>query len=261
LLERGLATEQADEQAKFQLERREVALSNAEAALELRQRQLDQSKARLVEPNGSDARSIRYEMHSPVAGQVLEIANESTRSLPAGAHLLTIGDPRNLEVVVDLLSTDVVRIVAGAPATLTGWGKDLELTASVRRIEPIGFTKISALGIEEQRVRVHLDILSEPDLWYSLGHLYRVFVRIQTQKVDDATLIPTAALFREKDEWAAFVEEDGFAKLRTVTLAARDSGFAEVLGGIEVGDKVILHPNDAIVDGGLVIDRVTEQQH
>lgn len=260
LLERGLATEQAYEQARFQLARREVLLANAGAALELRQRQLEQAEARLLEPDGSDQRTNRYDIHSPVAGQVLEIANESTRSLPSGAHLLTIGDPRNLEVVVDLLSTDAVRVMAGAPAVVDGWGRDVALSAEVHRIEPIGFTKISALGIEEQRVRIHLDILSDPDLWYALGHLYRVFVRIETTRVEDAALVPTAALFRDGDTWALFTHEDGLAKLHHVSLGARDSGFAEALEGVEPGMQVILHPNDGIVDGGLIADRAALQE-
>jgi HlyD family secretion protein len=255
LMERGVASKQAAEEAQFQLERRELMLANAKVALDLRLSQLDQAQARLLEPNGSGERTIRYDIRSPVAGQVLQIANESARSLPSGAHLLTIGDPRNLEVTVDLLSTDAVRIVAGAPAMIDGWGRDVELEAQVRRIEPIGFTKISALGIEEQRVRVRLDILSDPTLWQSLGHLYRIFVRIQVEKIDDAVLVPTAALFRSDNEWAVYVHEDGLAHLRNVTLGARDSGMAEVQTGLEPGAQVILHPSDRIVDGGLIVDR------
>lgn len=257
LLDRGLATEQQAEQAQLQLDRRNVQVSNTRAVLRLRQRQLEQAEARLIEPNNNGQREVSYDIRSPVAGQVLEIANQSTRSLPTGAHLLTIGDPHNLEIVVDLLSTDAVRIVSGAPAIIDGWGRDIKLVAQVRRIEPIGFTKISALGIEEQRVRVQLDILSDPDIWQSLGHLYRVFVRIQTEKVDDALLVPTAALFRDDNDWAVFTHEDGIARLHRLVLGIRDSGFAEVLEGIEPKASVILHPNDRIVDGGLIVSRAT----
>lgn len=260
LWDRGLTTLQAVEQAQLQLDRRNVQVSNAQAILELRERQLEQAEARLVEPNNNGQRTISYHIRSPASGQVLEITNESTRSLPAGAHLLTVGDPRNLEVVVDLLSTDAVRITGGAPATINGWGKDIELAAEVTRIEPIGFTKISALGIEEQRVRVHLDILTDPDVWQSLGHLYRVFVRIQTEKVDNAVLVPTAALFRSGDDWAVFTHEEGIAKLHLITLGAQDSGFAEVVKGVMPETNVILHPNDRIVDGGLIVDRQILQE-
>lgn len=255
LFERGIATAQTADQTKFQLEQRKVMLSNAEAILDLRQHQLEQAEAALVEPNGRGDRSTVYELRSPISGQVLAVENDSTRSLPAGANVLTVGNPRDLEIVVDILSTDAVRVVAGAPAIVNGWGQDVELAAEVRRIEPIGFTKVSALGIEEQRVRVHLDIKSDQHLWQSLGHRYRVFVRIQTEKVDDAVLVPSAALFRSNNQWVVFTHEDGIARLRTVTLGARDASFSIALSGIETGMQVILHPNDQLTDGGLIVDR------
>ena len=259
LLGRGLTTQRAAEQARLELDRRTLMLTNAKASLEVRQQQLEQAQARLLAPNGGGHSANGYEIRSPIAGQVLAIDNESTRSLPAGAHLLTIGQPRNLEIIVDILSTDAVRIVAGAPAVISGWGRDIELGAEVRRIEPIGFTKVSALGIEEQRVRVHLDIKSDPDLWHSLGHLYGVFVRIQVEKVENAILVPSAALFRRNNEWSVFEYDAGFARLRTVRLGAQDSGFAEVIEGLQPDARVILHPNDRLAEGVLIIDRTSLQ--
>lgn len=258
LLDRGLTTLQAAEQTRLQLDRAEVAIESAKTLLELRQRQLEQAEARLIEPDSAERLDRRFDLEAPASGHVLEVANESARSLPSGAPLLTIGDPNNLEVVVDLLSEDAVRIKAtggGAPAWIDAWGGDTELVAQVRQIEPMGFTKVSALGVEEQRVRVHLDILSDPAEWENLGHLYRVFVRIQAERIDDAVLAPTAALFRDGEDWALYAVVDGTAELRRIEIGARDARFAEVISGIGEGDKVILHPTDTIEDGKLVIDR------
>lgn len=258
LFERGLATQQALDSAEFSLSQRKIALETAKAVLELRQRELDQAQAQLLEPDGNAARTVTYSVKAPAAGQVLEIANESARSLAAGAILMKIGNPRDLEVVTDLLSTDAVKIKAGAPATIDGWGEDIPLTAEVRRIEPIGFTKTSALGIEEQRVRVHLDILTDPKVWRALGHMYRVMVHIQTERVDDAVLVPTAALFRKDNEWAVFTVANDHAHLQPVALGARDATQAVATKGLEAGDKVILHPNDRTADGTLVSDRAVK---
>lgn len=255
LRERGIVTDQAAELVKFELERRQTLLENAEATLELRNRQLEQAEVRLLEPDSIDRRTNRYDIKAPATGQVLEIDNESARSLPAGSHLLTIGDPGDLYIEVDLVSTDAVKVTQGAPATITGWGQDAQLAAVVRRIEPIGFTKVSALGIEEQRVRVHLDLTSDRELWQSLGHLYRVFVQIETARHDDSVLVPTSALFRHDDDWAAYTISGEVAKMNILKLGARDAGFAVVEDGLAEGDQVIVHPSDTITDGGLVIDR------
>lgn len=260
LLARGLTTQQAADQAQFQLKTATATLTNAEANLELRKRQMEQAQAQLVEPDKSEARTIKYQVRAPIAAQVLEVSNESARNLPAGSPLLTIGDPRNLEIVVDLLSTDAVKIVAGSPATIDGWGGGTVLKASVRRVEPVGFTKVSALGIEEQRVRVHLNIESPKQEWTGLGHMYRVFVHIQTEKKDDAVLVPIAALFRSDDKWSLYADENGVARLKTVTIGARNDTVAEVLNGVTTGTRVVLHPSDRIADGSLLQDRATMAQ-
>jgi len=258
LLERGLTTQQAAEQARLERDRASVRLTNAQATLELRRRQLEQAQTALIDPTQSDSPSRRLNLTAPISGTVLEVSNESARSLVAGTPLLTIGDPDNLEVVVDLLSEDAVRIKqtgTNAPAWIDAWGGDVELLAQVHQVEPIGFTKVSALGVEEQRVRVHLDILSDHAEWRQLGHLYRVFVRIQVERVDDAVLVPTAALFRDGEDWAVYAVDQDRAVLRKLVLGARDSQSAEVKSGLDTGDRVILHPNDQIADATLVVDR------
>lgn len=259
LLERELVTARDVAQTRAQLEQRRVMVENATAALSMRERQLDQAEARLLGPNGVSAELSRYEIRSPANGEILEIASDSSRSIAAGSPVMTIGNPRDLEVVVDLLSTDAVRVTPGAPATIDGWGRDAVLDATVRSIEPIGFTKVSALGIEEQRVRVHLDITTPKEEWQSLGHLYRVFVRIETQRIEDAYLVPTAALFRDNDEWAMFTVNGDTAHLRPVKLGPRNANTAALDETIEEGTPVILHPNDRIGEGSLVADRAAAE--
>lgn len=257
LLDRGLTTLQAAEAAQFELDKRNTALENARTNLELKQRQLELARVRLIEPTSLDRRTTKYDIKAPTEGQVLQIDSDSARSLPAGTRLMTIGDPRNLELVVDLVSSDAVRVVVGDVAKITGWGGDTVLDARVRRVEPIGFTKVSALGIEEQRVRVLLDITSPPELWEGLGHLYRIFAEIEVARYDEATLVPTAALFRDDGDWACYTIAGEVALLRKLTLGARDSDFAVAEAGVVAGDQVILHPSDQIVDGRLVVDRST----
>lgn len=255
LLEKGFASKKAVDQARLELDRRNLAVTNAQAVLELRQRELEQARARLLGPNGTDASAQRFDVHAPVSGEVLEVDNTGTRTLQAGVPLMKIGDPSDLEIVADLLSSDAVRIRTGAPAKIERWGGDAVLDAQVARIEPVGFTKVSALGVEEQRVRVHLDILSDRKLWSALGQDYRVFARIQAQKVDDALLVPTAALFRDGQQWAVFAVEDGHAVLKDVTLGLRNAESAQVTDGLEAGASVIVHPSDQIADGALVSRR------
>lgn len=255
LRERGLVTQQAADQVQFELDRRKSALTNAQANLDLRQRQLEQAQVRLIEPTSLDRRTTKFDVKAPADGQVLEVANENARSLPAGSKLMTIGDPHNLDIIVDLVSSDAVRVVAGDAAKISGWGGDTDLKAVVRRVEPIGFTKISALGIEEQRVRVRLDIASPPDMWRSLGHLYRVFAEIEVERYDVAVLVPTSALFRIEGEWACYAVEGEVARLTRLQLGARDDGFAVVEAGLSPGMRVVVHPSDQIVDGSFIADR------
>jgi len=212
---------------------------------------------RLIEPTSLDRRTIKFDVKAPASGQVLEIANESARSLPAGSKLMTIGDPHDLHIIVDLVSSDAVRVAAGDAATISGWGGDTDLEARVRRVEPIGFTKVSALGIEEQRVRVLLDLTSPPEQWQSLGHLYRVFAEIEVERYDIATLVPTAALFRDGTDWACYIVTGETVQMKTLDLGARDNGFAVVQSGLSAGDRVVLHPSDQLKNGSLVVDRST----
>ena len=186
---------------------------------------------------------------APVAGRVLRVFEESERSVAPGTPLIEIGDPRDLEIVADVLSTEAVRVRPGAPVIVEEWGGDEPLAARVRRVEPSGFTKISALGVEEQRVNVIAEFDAAPE---SLGDGFRVEVRIVVWESEDVVVAPATALFRSGASWSVFVVEGGRARLRTVSLGHRAAFDMEVLSGLEPGERVVLHPSDQVTDGARV---------
>ncbi len=193
-------------------------------------------------------------VRSPAAGRVLRVHERSERVVPAGTPLVDVGDAMGLEVVVDVLSTDAVQIEAGAPMRIVEWGGPEALAASVRLVEPAGFTRISALGVEEQRVNVIGDLPEPPP---SLGDGYRVEVQIITWQADDVTKVPNSALFRAGAEWTVFVVEGGAARLRNVAVGRRGGREAQVVSGLTEGDVVVLYPSDDLRDGMRV--RATRQ--
>jgi HlyD family secretion protein len=195
------------------------------------------------------------DIHTPVDGTVLSVVNTSARLVQAGEPLLTVGSPGDLEIEVELLSTDAVRIAPGAPAHVERWGGPATLEAVVRRIEPSAFTKVSALGIEEQRVRVILDFTGPPGERAALGHGYRVFVRVVEWRGDDVLQVPVAALFRSGDGWAVFRLRDGRAEAVPVAIGRRNNRAAELLDGLAPGDRVVIHPSDRVEDGVRILDR------
>jgi HlyD family secretion protein len=194
----------------------------------------------------------RWEVRSPVAGQVLKVIQESETALAIGAPLLEIGDPADLEVVVDLLSTDAVQVRPGNTVRIERWGRAEPLEGRVRRVEPSAFTKISALGVEEQRVNVVIDLNPPAGKWQSLGDGYRVDARIIVASLDNVVKVPVAALFRAGDQWAVFTLSGGRASKRIVNLARRGSLEAMVADGLQPGEKVIVHPGDAVKEGSRV---------
>jgi HlyD family secretion protein len=214
----------------------------------------------LIQPGdvNRDASSANccIQVYSPVDGRVLKIIAESEQVVQAGAPLLEIGDPHDLEIVVDFLSRDAMRIKPGDTARIESWGGDTILAAKVRRIEPTGFTKVSALGIEEQRVKVILDFAGPPSEWQQLGHGYRVIARVVIWHSADALQVPLGALFRAGDNWAVFVVADGRAERRLVDIGERNLHAARVLKGLQAGDRVVLHPSDRVHDGVRVEPRI-----
>ena len=191
-------------------------------------------------------------MPSPIDGFVLQVFEESARPVTAGQPLLEVGDPTDLEAEIELLSSDAVAVRPGAEVSIEQWGGDDPLRGRVTVIEPGGFTKISALGVEEQRVRVRVDFLDPIPPDRPLGDRYRVEARILTWLADSVLQVPAGALFRRGDEWMTFVFDNGRARLTAVTIDHHNGVAAEVVAGLKEGDRVILHPPDEVADGRIV---------
>ncbi len=260
LAESRTISERSLEQANVDVETRKAELRQAESNRVLRQRELESAEARLLQPGelpeDLENNQCCVVIPAPVSGVVLRIVAESEQVVPAGAPLLEIGDPGNLEVVVDLLSDDAVQVDANTEAYIEAWGGGEALMAVVRRVDPTGFTKVSALGIEEQRVKAVLDIVDRPEKWQRLGHEFRVFVRIRVWSGADVVRVPLGALFRAGSDWAVYrVTDDGRAELVRVEIDHRNDRHAELVSGLEPADMVILHPSDRIEAGVAVVAR------
>jgi HlyD family secretion protein len=186
---------------------------------------------------------------APVAGRVLAVPHESEGVVQPGQPLVEIGNPASLEVLVEVLSTAAVKIRPGARVLLDRWGGPGTLQGRVRVVEPAGFTKVSALGVEEQRVRVLVDIVSPAGDWNSLGDGYRVEAAFVLWEGDDLLLAPTSALFRKGEGWALYAEEHGRARLREVEVGQRTGLQTQIVGGLKAGDRVIAHPDEKIEEG------------
>ena len=227
--------------------RRAAEFSAARAQFEL-----DSARARVQQPASGGA---PVDIRSPVDGVVLKRLRESESVVPVGESLLEVGDPTALEIVSDLLSTDAVRVTAGQPVRLEQWGGSAPLSGRVRRVEPSGFMKVSALGVEEQRVNVIIDFADAAAAAKALGDNYRTEVRIVIWHADNVLRVPAAALFRQGDAWAAFGVENGRVRTHVVTLGQRNATEAEVTEGLGEGDEVVLHPPDTLADGMRVTAR------
>lgn len=251
LAERGLIPERAFEKATLDVSVARTGVETARANLLVRQRELESAEAALIEGNGGSAPDLEaccVEVRAPVSGRVMRVMTESEQVVQPGTPLMEIGDQTDLEIIVDLLSRDAVRVEPGAPATIEGWGGPT-LGAEVQRIDPAAVTKVSALGIEEQRTTVVLRLLDPPEVWARLGHGYRVVARILLWEGRDLVTVPMSAVFRQGEDWAVFVAADGRAGLRTVELGERNADYAEVRNGLAEGETVIIHPSDTVTDG------------
>jgi HlyD family secretion protein len=245
------------DKARFDVDTNEAALESARAQLEVRRSEHAVARARLIDPASDttqDNPTCCIEIRAPVTGQVLKIIQESEAAVPAGAPLIEIGDPLDLEVVADLLSTDAVRIQAGAAVRIDGWG-GAPVRGRVDRIEPAGFVKVSALGIEEQRVRTVIELVDPPEAWSRLGHDFRVIVHVTVWSAEGVLNVPVSALFRSGEEWAVFAMRDGRARTTVVEIGQRNNRLAEVISGLSEGDRVLLHPSDRVSDGVAVAER------
>jgi HlyD family secretion protein len=185
-------------------------------------------------------------LRSPIRGHVLRLLQQSERVVSAGTPILQVGHPSQLEIVSDVLSTEAVKVKPGGPVLIENWGGDRVLRAKVRTVESSGFTKISALGVEEQRVNVVMDFVDSPT---RLGDGYRVDVRIIVWEGNDVLKVPASALFRRGQGWSVFVVENGRARARTVEIGHRNALEAELVKGVGGGEEVILHPGNQVSEG------------
>jgi HlyD family secretion protein len=245
------------DKAKFDIESNEASLVSAKAQVAVWQGVRASLAARLINPSSASAPTnpgCCIELRAPVSGRVLKVIQESEGVVPAGAPLIEIGHPLDLDVVADLLSTDAVQISVGSPVRIDGWGGP-PIVGRVTRVDPAGFLKVSALGIEEQRVHVTIDFVDPPEAWSRLGHDYRVTVHVTVWKSENAVTVPVGALFRQGEDWAVFLAKEGRARTTVVKIGHRNNQLAEALSGLSAGDRVVLHPSDRISDGARVSER------
>jgi HlyD family secretion protein len=198
---------------------------------------------------GADSGQCCVQVRAPVSGRVLRLHQESEAVIVAGSRLVETGDPADIEIVVDLLSRDAVRASPGDAARIERWGGEGVLNGRVRRIEPFGVTKVSALGIEEQRVNVIIDLTDPRERWERLGHGYQIAAQIILWHGETVLQAPLSALFRRGEEWAVFRVESGRAQIRTVAIGRTNRRAAQVLDGLDAGDRLVAHPSDRIRDG------------
>jgi HlyD family secretion protein len=245
LADAGLISRDDLEAAQTAVTTADEAARAAEFAVSRAEYELQLARARLQTPAGGGA---NIQITAPIDGAVLKRLHESAAVVAAGEPLLELGDPNHLEIVSDLLSTDAVRVPPRANVLIDRWGGDHPLHGRVRRVEPSGFMKVSALGVEEQRVNVIID-LADAAAARALGDGYRVEVRIIRWSGDGVLKVPVGSLFRRGEGWALFVEADGVARLQPVDLGERNDTEAQILGGVSVGQTVVLHPPDTLTDG------------
>lgn len=266
LTESRIASEAALDRARQAFRVAEAGVETAEAAISMRQADLANARAQLIgfDDQGlaaaiGEVRSDGIPLHAPADGRILRIMQQSETTLPAGAAIMEIGDVNgDLEVVVELISSDAVQIELGDPVVIDDWGGSTPLEGEVARIDPFGITKFSALGVEEQRVPITVALTGPPEDRRSLGHGYRVEARIVTWSAEDALLVPASALFRADDGWSVFVDSGGTAARRSVEIGHNNGTDAEVLDGLTPGERVILYPSAAVTNGVAIAQRTID---
>lgn len=263
LREKAMASQVDLDRAVREIRAADAALSSAEAGIAMREAGLANARARLISFRDDGAQSTlsarlpeAIPLRAPASGSVLRVLQESETTLPAGTPILEIGNIENdLEVLIELLSTDAVQVAKGDRVIFDDWGGPESLSGVVERVEPLGFTKFSALGVEEQRVNTIVHFTDTHEARRALGHGYRVEARIVVWEDDDALRVPSSALFRAQEAWAVFVVRDGRAQLRRVSIGYNNGISAQLIDGLVADDTVILYPSSALVDGDAVTQR------
>jgi len=251
----GHVGQDAEDRAAAQAERSAAQLRSAQFAVDTARYEMQAAQTALRYAAQPAASKEPIVVRTPVAGAVLKIPRKSEGVVAAGQALIEIGDPRALEVEVDVLSADAVRIHPGTKVEFERWGGEGNLEGKVRNVEPVGFTKVSALGVEEQRVWVIVNFTSPAEKWQRLGDGYRVEASFILWEGDNVLQVPASALFRDSEKWALFVIQNGRAVKRDVQVGQRNGLHAQILSGINENDRVIVHPDDQVHDGVRVATR------
>jgi HlyD family secretion protein len=254
----GSVSQQELDDAAFRERAAAEELRAAQLGVQIARFELELAQAALLRTRANspgDLETWRVEVRSPIDGRVLRVLQESSAVVTPGTRLLELGDPTDLEIEIDVLSQDAVQIRPGAKVLLEHWGGEQPLVARVRLVEPAAFTKISALGVEEQRVWVVADFVDPPEKRKTLGDGYRVEARVVVWEGSDILQVPAAATFRQGEGWAVFVVADSTAVLRPVRLGRSNGLEVEVVEGLEENDTVIVHPSDKIKDGTAIVPR------
>jgi HlyD family secretion protein len=253
----NIVSKSALERMEGELELAEAQVASAEAMIALRRAELASAQARLAQPGQTQITAADGQccvaIPSPIDGIILSLNARSEQAAAVGQLIAEVGDPADLEITVDVLSADAVRVRPGTPVRITDWGGEAVLEAVVERIEPSAFTKVSALGIAEQRVNAILTLNEQPPA--ELGHGFRVLASMVTWSSDDALQVPVSALYRADGGWAVFVIEDGIARVAAVEIGHMTDSTAEILAGLDAGDRIVLYPGDTLEDGSPVKDR------
>jgi HlyD family secretion protein len=244
---KGFTSRQALDNARTAAEVARNAVLAADADIRSRRAEVTAAEAALTGPEALAAQTIA--ITSPASGVVTRLLQQSERTVIAGAPLVEIGATTGLEAQIEFLSQDAVRIRPGDKAEIYDWGGPKDIPAEVRLVEPQGFTKISALGVEEQRALVMLQFTGPPSSWAGLAPGYRVWARVYLRRTPSALLAPSGALVREAGGWAAYRIEGGHARLRPVQVGVITDRDAEILQGLSVGDRLVLYPSDKVRDG------------
>ncbi|SNS55740.1 efflux RND transporter periplasmic adaptor subunit [Tropicimonas sediminicola] len=265
LAQTGTLAQAALERAEGTARAAQAALDTAEAAISMREAEVANARAQLIgfdDQGLATALQINTEkatpLFAPATGRILQVMQKSETTLPVGTPIMEIGNiEEDLEVVVELLSTDAVQVREGDRVIVDKWGGPQPLAGEVIRIDPWGFTKYSALGVEEQRVRARIALTDPPDTRTALGHGFRVEVRIVVWETGDATIVPASALFRQDGGQAVFVVEEGVARLRPVEIERSNGLEAAVASGLEPGERIVLYPAPGLAEGARVANRAT----
>lgn len=255
LFERKAGTKDDIDDAVMKLRTREQMLRSAKFAVEVARYELDSAKAALIharpEENPSGDKKMpewQFEVFSPITGRVFRVIQESAAVVQPGTQLIEVGDQSNLEIVVDVLSQDGVKVTPGNRMILEQWGGNQPLEARVRLIEPSAFLKISALGVEEQRVNVVADFVDPPETWKSLGDGFRVEAKIVIWEEENVLTVPTSALFRSGTEWTVYRFMKGEAVLTKVKIGKGNALLTQIIEGLSEQDQVIIYPSDKVQD-------------